>query len=77
MHEPSLTSDDDVFRSLALTYAKNHPQMIDGLCENGSLQSNTFENGITNGAAWYSFSGNAFGGNDDVLVYIVFRNKIQ
>uniref|UniRef100_T1GBI8 Peptidase M14 domain-containing protein n=1 Tax=Megaselia scalaris TaxID=36166 RepID=T1GBI8_MEGSC len=48
---PSLTPDDDVFRHLSLTYANNHAKMSRGVaCKS---QTPAFENGITNGAAWY------------------------
>lgn len=52
---PSLTPDDDVFKHLALTYSRNHPQMAAGL----ACKSNTpaFKQGITNGAQWYPLTG--------------------
>ncbi|KAL3269149.1 hypothetical protein HHI36_008229 [Cryptolaemus montrouzieri] len=53
---PSLTPDDDVFKHLATTYSRNHPKMKENRCEDGSI-ANSFKNGITNGAAWYSFTG--------------------
>lgn len=52
---PSLTPDDDVFKHLALMYARNHPSMSQGLaCKAGTP---SFQNGITNGAAWYPLTG--------------------
>ncbi|XP_045473619.1 carboxypeptidase D-like [Harmonia axyridis] len=55
---PSLTPDNDVFQHLARTYARNHPKMKIGLCEDDTKpQTPYFEYGITNGAAWYSFTG--------------------
>lgn len=52
---PSLTPDDDVFRHLSLTYANNHAKMSRGVaCKS---QTPAFENGITNGAAWYPLTG--------------------
>ncbi|XP_026815454.1 carboxypeptidase M-like isoform X1 [Rhopalosiphum maidis] len=52
---PSLTPDDDVFKHLALTYSRNHPTMNQGVaCKAGTP---TFNNGITNGAAWYPLTG--------------------
>ncbi|XP_045473621.1 carboxypeptidase D-like isoform X2 [Harmonia axyridis] len=55
---PSLTPDNDVFQHLARTYARNHPKMKIGLCEDDTKpQTPYFEDGITNGAAWYSFTG--------------------
>lgn len=52
---PSLTPDDDVFKHLALTYARNHPTMNQGqACKAGTP---SFPNGITNGAAWYPLTG--------------------
>ena len=53
----SPTPDDDTFRSLALTYAKNHPEMTHaGKCD-ASDEDFSKQGGITNGAAWYAFSG--------------------
>nr|XP_029710648.1 carboxypeptidase D isoform X2 [Aedes albopictus] len=52
---PSLTPDDDVFKHLSLTYANNHAKMSRGVaCKSASP---SFENGITNGAAWYPLTG--------------------
>ncbi|XP_072157235.1 carboxypeptidase D isoform X2 [Bemisia tabaci] len=52
---PSLTPDDDVFKHLALTYSRNHPTMNQGLsCKPGTP---SFNQGITNGAAWYPLTG--------------------
>lgn len=52
---PSFTPDDDVFKHLALTYSRNHPTMNQGVaCKAGTP---TFNNGITNGAAWYPLTG--------------------
>lgn len=52
---PSVTPDDDVFQHLSLTYSKNHHRMHKGLsCKAGSPG---FQNGITNGAAWYPLTG--------------------
>ncbi|XP_045474110.1 carboxypeptidase D-like isoform X2 [Harmonia axyridis] len=54
INPPSLTPDDDVFRHLATVYANNHLTMHKGvICDNGKK----FKGGITNGAAWYPFSG--------------------
>ncbi|GJQ71584.1 hypothetical protein Trydic_g11287 [Trypoxylus dichotomus] len=53
--EPSLSPDNDVFVHLAETYADNHLVMHkQPLCGNAR---DTFKGGITNGAAWYPFSG--------------------
>ncbi|RZB41385.1 carboxypeptidase D-like, partial [Asbolus verrucosus] len=52
---PSLTPDDDVFKHLANVYAQNHLTMHQGKsCTGENIE---FEGGITNGAAWYPFSG--------------------
>ncbi|XP_069703169.1 carboxypeptidase D isoform X3 [Periplaneta americana] len=52
---PSLTPDDDVFKHLALTYSNNHPVMSRGkACKAGTP---SFNQGITNGAAWYPLTG--------------------
>jgi len=48
--------DDDVFRQLSLTYSLAHPRMHLGQpCPNKPAES--FKNGITNGAEWYSIIG--------------------
>ncbi|XP_062537824.1 carboxypeptidase D-like isoform X1 [Armigeres subalbatus] len=53
--QPSLTPDDDVFKHLSLTYANNHAKMSQRVaCKSASP---SFENGITNGAAWYPLTG--------------------
>uniref|UniRef100_A0A182Q3Q2 Peptidase M14 domain-containing protein n=1 Tax=Anopheles farauti TaxID=69004 RepID=A0A182Q3Q2_9DIPT len=55
LSQPSLTPDDDVFKHLSLTYANNHGKMSRGVaCKTASP---SFENGITNGAAWYPLTG--------------------
>ncbi|XP_058064234.1 carboxypeptidase M isoform X2 [Anopheles bellator] len=55
LSQPSLTPDDDVFKHLSLTYANNHGKMSHGVaCKTASP---SFENGITNGAAWYPLTG--------------------
>ena len=52
---PSLTPDDDVFKHLAGVYSFNHGRMFGGdACKVGAPQ---FENGTTNGAAWYPLTG--------------------
>lgn len=53
--QPSLTPDDDVFKHLSLTYASNHAKMSRGVACKSATPS--FENGITNGAAWYPLTG--------------------
>jgi carboxypeptidase M len=52
---PSLTPDHDVFNHLANTYSFNHGRMYLG--EPCKLGSPRFENGTTNGAAWYPLTG--------------------
>jgi len=52
---PSLTPDHDVFNHLANTYAFNHGRMYLG--EPCKLGAPRFENGTTNGAAWYPLTG--------------------
>ncbi|XP_065090058.1 carboxypeptidase D isoform X1 [Ochlerotatus camptorhynchus] len=55
VQQPSVTPDDDVFKHLSLTYANNHAKMSRGVaCKSASP---SFENGITNGAAWYPLTG--------------------
>lgn len=52
----SSTKDDDVFKSLALTYSDNHKTMHLGkACS--LYPDERFKLGITNGAHWYSVSG--------------------
>ncbi|XP_055844777.1 carboxypeptidase D isoform X2 [Episyrphus balteatus] len=52
---PSLTPDDDVFKHLSLVYANNHAKMSRGVACKSATPA--FENGITNGAAWYPLTG--------------------
>lgn len=54
---PSLTPDDDVFRHLSLVYASNHAKMSRGVACKSSASTPSFQNGITNGAAWYPLTG--------------------
>ncbi|XP_076629152.1 carboxypeptidase D svr [Colletes latitarsis] len=63
---PNLSPDDQVFKALALAYSNAHPRMHLGEpCpplpnERLNMQNvleERFQNGITNGAAWYSVSG--------------------
>nr|CAD7408850.1 unnamed protein product [Timema cristinae] len=55
LQEPSLTPDNDVFVHLATVYSETHPTMHQGIqCQAGMP---LFENGITNGAAWYPMTG--------------------
>ncbi|KAL2736992.1 carboxypeptidase D [Vespula squamosa] len=63
---PNPSPDNDVFKMLALTYSKAHPQMHLGEpCPSvtsktsgiKSLLEERFLDGITNGAAWYPVSG--------------------
>ena len=52
---PSLTPDDDVFKHLAGVFSFNHGRMFAGeACKVGAPE---FENGTTNGAAWYPLTG--------------------
>lgn len=52
---PSLTPDDDVFKHLALVYSTNHAKMSRGVaCKSAGP---AFQQGITNGAAWYPLTG--------------------
>ncbi|KAL1260791.1 hypothetical protein QQF64_008618 [Cirrhinus molitorella] len=53
----SKSSDDDVFRMVALAYSKENSQMYDGhSCKDMDYQE-YFKDGITNGAAWYNVHG--------------------
>ena len=49
--KPSVAVDDDILRSISLVYAKNHGNQMK------SCASDTFKDGITNGAEWYSAYG--------------------
>ncbi|KAG1951702.1 carboxypeptidase M [Pimephales promelas] len=54
----SKSSDDDVFRMLALAYSQENAQMHDGQpCKELLLYEEHFKDGITNGAAWYNVHG--------------------
>lgn len=50
----SISSDNDVFINMSLSYSFNHPTMRYSPCNNSE---EVFINGITNGAAWYPTSG--------------------
>lgn len=63
---PNLSPDDKVFKALALVYSNAHPRMHLGEpCpplpnqppNMRNVLEERFQNGITNGAAWYSVSG--------------------
>lgn len=47
------TPDHDVFYHLSLAYAKKHPKMR----SKSQCEDESFENGVTNGNAWYPVSG--------------------
>ena len=53
----SKSSDDELFRYLAQTYAEHNPAMKKGEpnCPDAPLE--TFKGGIVNGAQWYDVSG--------------------
>eukprot|EP00794_Sanderia_malayensis_P014046 gene14046-15507_t len=53
----SRSPDDDVFRSLALTYSTNHATMWKGKPHCRDTYEEVFQEGITNGAKWYSVAG--------------------
>uniref|UniRef100_A0A672STH2 Carboxypeptidase D n=1 Tax=Sinocyclocheilus grahami TaxID=75366 RepID=A0A672STH2_SINGR len=54
----SKSSDDDVFRMVALAYSQENSQMFDGhSCKEMDLYQEYFKDGITNGAAWYNVHG--------------------
>lgn len=52
----SVSPDDAIFKQLAKSYSKAHPQMSTGESCTGSYHEH-FNDGITNGAAWYSVKG--------------------
>ena len=52
--------DDVTFRQLADTYASNHATMADENRKPCDKGSDTFDDGITNGAEWYSVKGGEF-----------------
>ncbi|XP_052472781.1 carboxypeptidase D [Carassius gibelio] len=54
----SKSSDDDVFRMVALAYSRENPKMYDGhSCMEGASNQEQFKDGITNGAKWYNVHG--------------------
>uniref|UniRef100_A0A673G341 14-3-3 protein epsilon n=1 Tax=Sinocyclocheilus rhinocerous TaxID=307959 RepID=A0A673G341_9TELE len=54
----SKSSDDDIFRMVALAYSQENSQMFDGhSCKEMDLYQEYFKDGITNGAAWYNVHG--------------------
>ncbi|XP_036392182.1 carboxypeptidase D [Megalops cyprinoides] len=60
-HDPeghySRSSDDALFRHLALTYAQHNPVMRTGDPKCPDSPQERFKDGITNGAEWYDVSG--------------------
>ena len=54
---PSITPDDDVFKHVSSVYASNHAKMSRGVACKSSASTPSFQNGITNGAAWYPLTG--------------------
>ena len=61
--QANLSPDNDVFKMISLVYSKAHPRMHLGRgcpeppgSPRGVLQD-SFKDGITNGAAWYSVAG--------------------
>lgn len=69
--QPSITPDDDVFKHLSLTYANNHAKMSRGVaCKSATPQ---FEQGITNGAAWYPLTG----GMQVITTTTIFNHKME
>lgn len=55
--EYTASPDDATFRQLADTYASNHAKMSDENRKPCDAGSELFDNGITNGAEWYSVKG--------------------
>ncbi|KAK9962180.1 hypothetical protein ABG768_007557 [Culter alburnus] len=54
----SKSSDDAIFRMLALAYSQENSQMHDGHpCKELNSYDEYFQDGITNGAAWYNVHG--------------------
>ncbi|KAK0140048.1 Carboxypeptidase D [Merluccius polli] len=53
----SRSADDDLFRYLARVYAQNHPVMNTGKPDCPDNPTETFKDGITNGAKWYDVPG--------------------
>lgn len=60
----NLSPDNEVFKMISLVYSKTHPRMhigrgcppLPGISGRGVLQD-SFKDGVTNGAAWYSVPG--------------------
>ncbi|CAG0923422.1 unnamed protein product [Notodromas monacha] len=57
--EYTSTPDDDTFRALALAYSRHHPKMADDSFPGCDEDDKEFQknDGITNGAKWYSVRG--------------------
>ncbi|KTG40513.1 hypothetical protein cypCar_00002793 [Cyprinus carpio] len=54
----SKSSDDDVFRMVALAYSQENSEMYDGhSCKDMDSYQEYFKDGITNGAEWYNVHG--------------------
>ncbi|CAG2174026.1 unnamed protein product, partial [Oppiella nova] len=74
LRKKSVAPDNDVFRHLALTYVKKHPNMKSPVqCKE---RTDAFENGIVNGAQWYPVKGGMqdynyiFGGVMEITVEV-------
>lgn len=53
---PSICPDNDMFKFLAMTYARSHNSM--GKTQGTECRGDFFPDGVTNGAEWYAVSGN-------------------
>jgi hypothetical protein len=53
----SRSPDNDIFRHLGLTYSRKNEKMFAGQPCPGDSYAEAFQNGITNGAAWYPLTG--------------------
>jgi hypothetical protein len=56
LNEYSPSADDELFRSLSMSYSKSNPRMFQRTTPCND-KSRLFANGITNGAEWYSLKG--------------------
>lgn len=73
--QPSLTPDDDVFKHLSLTYANNHAKMSRGVACKSATPA--FEQGITNGAAWYPLTGGMQVNHLMQLIIKLFQHQFE
>ena len=64
----SFTTDEDIFRHLALAYSKNHVFMHEPDEDTSGCNDKYYEDGITNGAYWYTVQGKVHTNHNHLFV---------